>query len=242
MTVCSRGTVVGCSSPWTTSKAQTRWHITPGDGWKLAGKTRWLEECQPSCRSPQSKFWYIRDCLWMIQVHLDTVSYLYLSEKVVVWHFIPPCKLELCSESGNFLQVFQQMMWLFIIITWTLSFPEETCHPFSATQGVGSGVLSCFIVIGNAGLDSVAQVFNLQRAKSWYTFLHREDIATLFSMSQGAGSAALSGSIVGREVGATSSLRRVPSMRRTFTTATKRNSVCLNVKLQVVSMAKDVVF
>ena len=66
---------------------------------------------------------------------------------------------------------------------------------------------------------------------------HRKNISGLF-MGRASGATVLSGSIAGLEGSSQLALRRATSMRKTFTTgvaAVKKKSLCIQVKLQVVS-------
>ncbi len=57
-------------------------------------------------------------------------------------------------------------------------------------------------------------------------------------MGRSGGATVLSGSIAGLEGGSQLALRRATSMRKTFTTgvaAVKKKSLCIQIKLQVVS-------
>lgn len=70
----------------------------------------------------------------------------------------------------------------------------------------------------------------------WF-FLCRKNISSLF-MGRSGGATVLSGSIAGLEGGSQLALRRATSMRKTFTTgvaAVKKKSLCIQIKLQVVS-------
>lgn len=65
----------------------------------------------------------------------------------------------------------------------------------------------------------------------------RKNISSLF-MSRASGATVLSGSVAGLEGVSQLSLRRATSMRKTFTTgvaAIKKKSLCIQIKLQVVS-------
>ena len=65
----------------------------------------------------------------------------------------------------------------------------------------------------------------------------RKNISGLF-MGRASGATVLSGSIAGLEGSSQLALRRATSMRKTFTTgvaAVKKKSLCIQVKLQVVS-------
>lgn len=65
----------------------------------------------------------------------------------------------------------------------------------------------------------------------------RKNISSLF-MGRTGGPTVLSGSIAGLEGGSQLALRRATSMRKTFTTgmaAVKKKSLCIQIKLQVVS-------
>lgn len=65
----------------------------------------------------------------------------------------------------------------------------------------------------------------------------RKNISALF-MGRASGATVLSGSIAGLEGSSQLALRRATSMRKTFTTgvaAVKKKSLCIQVKLQVVS-------
>lgn len=67
--------------------------------------------------------------------------------------------------------------------------------------------------------------------------LCRKNISSLF-MGRSGGATVLSGSIAGLEGGSQLALRRATSMRKTFTTgvaAVKKKSLCIQIKLQVVS-------
>lgn len=66
---------------------------------------------------------------------------------------------------------------------------------------------------------------------------HRKNISGLF-LGRSGGATVLSGSIAGLEGSSQLALRRATSMRKTFTTgvaAVKKKSLCIQVKLQVVS-------
>lgn len=68
-------------------------------------------------------------------------------------------------------------------------------------------------------------------------FFCRKNISSLF-MGRASGATVLSGSIAGLEGSSQLALRRATSMRKTFTTgmaAVKKKSLCIQVKLQVVS-------
>lgn len=65
----------------------------------------------------------------------------------------------------------------------------------------------------------------------------RKNISGLF-LGRASGTTVLSGSVAGLEGGSQLALRRATSMRKTFTTgvaAVKKKSLCIQVKLQVVS-------
>jgi len=74
------------------------------------------------------------------------------------------------------------------------------------------------------------------------SLLHnRKNISGLF-MGRASGATVLSGSIAGLEGSSQLALRRATSMRKTFTTgvaAVKKKSLCIQVKLQVVSGANS---
>lgn len=66
---------------------------------------------------------------------------------------------------------------------------------------------------------------------------HRKVISSLFA-GRGGSALVLSGSVAGLEGGSQLALRRATSMRKTFTTgvaAVKKKSLCIQIKLQVVS-------
>lgn len=66
----------------------------------------------------------------------------------------------------------------------------------------------------------------------------RKIISNLF-LGRAGGATVLSGSIAGLEGGSQLALRRATSMRKTFTTgmaAVKKKSLCIQIKLQVVSV------
>lgn len=67
--------------------------------------------------------------------------------------------------------------------------------------------------------------------------LRRKVISSLFA-GRGGSALVLSGSVAGLEGGSQLALRRATSMRKTFTTgvaAVKKKSLCIQIKLQVVS-------
>lgn len=69
-------------------------------------------------------------------------------------------------------------------------------------------------------------------------FPGRKIISNLF-LGRAGGATVLSGSIAGLEGGSQLALRRATSMRKTFTTgmaAVKKKSLCIQIKLQVVSV------
>lgn len=73
---------------------------------------------------------------------------------------------------------------------------------------------------------------------------HRKNISGLF-MGRASGATVLSGSIAGLEGSSQLALRRATSMRKTFTTgvaAVKKKSLCIQVKLQVVSRGNSNTF
>lgn len=70
----------------------------------------------------------------------------------------------------------------------------------------------------------------------------RKMISNLF-LGRAGGATVLSGSIAGLEGGSQLALRRATSMRKTFTTgmaAVKKKSLCIQIKLQVVSVPTGV--
>lgn len=87
----------------------------------------------------------------------------------------------------------------------------------------------------------------IKKKKHWVLtqYVSRRKIISSLFMSRAGGATVLSGSIAGLEGVSQLSLRRASSLRKTFTSgvaAIKKKSVCIQIKLQVVSVKMLLVF